>query len=155
MNNEGCCRDVPMSRHLHHGPPHSLPTSNLHSSLSMIHPSTYSLYRLHQTFAFRITFSNLKHISTMSHLQYNPRPRRFASLNPSRAEPSDDPQLKGIVFDVDGTLWCAFLMSKKTPNLANLLVSLKTTCLAKCGMHRSCPGEASLNDICSTSSVKP
>ncbi|CBF85872.1 hypothetical protein AN1945.2 [Aspergillus nidulans FGSC A4] len=40
----------------------------------------------------------------MSPLQYNPRSRRFAPLNPSRAEPSNDPQLKGIVFDVDGTL---------------------------------------------------
>ncbi|KAL4752810.1 hypothetical protein BDW72DRAFT_170164 [Aspergillus terricola var. indicus] len=40
----------------------------------------------------------------MSPLQYNPRQRRFAPLNPSKSEPSNDPQLKGIVFDVDGTL---------------------------------------------------
>lgn len=34
-----------------------------------------------------------------SHLQ----PRRFAPLDPARV--SDAPPLKGIVFDVDGTLW--------------------------------------------------
>ena len=33
------------------------------------------------------------------------RPRRFAPLNPQEAERSDAPKLKGIVFDVDGTLW--------------------------------------------------
>jgi len=33
------------------------------------------------------------------------RPRRFAPLNPQLAEKSDAPKLKGIVFDVDGTLW--------------------------------------------------
>jgi hypothetical protein len=31
------------------------------------------------------------------------RPRRFAALDPARK--SDAPPLKGIVFDVDGTLW--------------------------------------------------
>ena len=31
--------------------------------------------------------------------------RRFAPLDPARTHESDAPQLKGIVFDVDGTLW--------------------------------------------------
>jgi hypothetical protein len=35
--------------------------------------------------------------------------RRFAPLNPQRAEHSGARKLKGIVFDVDGTLWYVFL----------------------------------------------
>jgi phosphoglycolate phosphatase-like HAD superfamily hydrolase len=35
---------------------------------------------------------------------YALRQRRFAPLNPALAESSDAPRLKGIVFDVDGTL---------------------------------------------------
>ena len=31
--------------------------------------------------------------------------KRFAPLNPDKARGSDAPLLKGIVFDVDGTLW--------------------------------------------------
>ena len=33
------------------------------------------------------------------------RPRRFAPLNPDVPNEDDAPRLKGIVFDVDGTLW--------------------------------------------------
>jgi len=33
------------------------------------------------------------------------RPRRFAPLDKNRSNDHDAPQLKGIVFDVDGTLW--------------------------------------------------
>lgn len=33
--------------------------------------------------------------------------RRFAPLNPEKGKDSDAPVLKGIVFDVDGTLWYA------------------------------------------------
>jgi len=33
------------------------------------------------------------------------RSRRFAPLNPEKASKSNAPKLKGIVFDVDGTLW--------------------------------------------------
>lgn len=33
------------------------------------------------------------------------RPRRFAPLNPDSKSKGDAPTLKGIVFDVDGTLW--------------------------------------------------
>ena len=32
-------------------------------------------------------------------------PKRFAPLNPDVTEGRDWPPLKGIVFDVDGTLW--------------------------------------------------
>ena len=32
-------------------------------------------------------------------------PRRFAPLDPAKNGGSDAPPLKGIVFDVDGTLW--------------------------------------------------
>jgi len=31
--------------------------------------------------------------------------KRFAPLDPTRSSESDAPRLKGIVFDVDGTLW--------------------------------------------------
>jgi len=31
--------------------------------------------------------------------------KRFAPLDPARSSESDAPRLKGIVFDVDGTLW--------------------------------------------------
>lgn len=31
--------------------------------------------------------------------------KRFAPLDPARSNASDAPPLKGIVFDVDGTLW--------------------------------------------------
>lgn len=31
--------------------------------------------------------------------------RRFAPLNPGKSKDSNAPPLKGIVFDVDGTLW--------------------------------------------------
>ncbi|KAI9367027.1 HAD-like domain-containing protein [Aspergillus egyptiacus] len=34
----------------------------------------------------------------------SPRQRRFAPLNPANPDPPNTPQLKGIVFDVDGTL---------------------------------------------------
>jgi hypothetical protein len=52
----------------------------------------------------------------MASLQdYTLRQRRFAPLNPSvtntDAESSNAPPLKGIVFDVDGTLW--FVLSLK------------------------------------------
>lgn len=33
------------------------------------------------------------------------RQRRFAPLNPAAAHDKDVPTLKGVVFDVDGTLW--------------------------------------------------
>ena len=33
------------------------------------------------------------------------RQRRFAPLDPQLSEKSNTPRLKGIVFDVDGTLW--------------------------------------------------
>ncbi|KAL9121024.1 MAG: hypothetical protein Q9187_002424 [Circinaria calcarea] len=32
------------------------------------------------------------------------RPRRFAPLNPAKSKDSPEPKLKGVVFDVDGTL---------------------------------------------------
>lgn len=31
--------------------------------------------------------------------------KRFKPLDPSNSKGSDDPVLKGIIFDVDGTLW--------------------------------------------------
>jgi hypothetical protein len=33
------------------------------------------------------------------------RPRRFAPLDPSKPNVHNAPHLKGVVFDVDGTLW--------------------------------------------------
>lgn len=39
------------------------------------------------------------------------RPRRFAPLDPAKRKEGDDrPVLKGIVFDVDGTLCMYFLL---------------------------------------------
>lgn len=43
---------------------------------------------------------------------YQKRPRRFAPLNPERRVSNGDgsaPELKGVVFDVDGTLWYVFI----------------------------------------------
>ena len=31
--------------------------------------------------------------------------KRFKPLDPTNSKSSDDPVLKGIIFDVDGTLW--------------------------------------------------
>lgn len=33
------------------------------------------------------------------------KPRRFAPLDPARSNTHGAPKLRGIVFDVDGTLW--------------------------------------------------
>lgn len=53
--------------------------------------------------------SRAKQRLAMSSLQdYGLRQRRFAPLNPANREPTKAPQLKGIVFDVDGTLWCVY-----------------------------------------------
>ena len=38
-------------------------------------------------------------------------PKRFAPLDPQKNNPVGAPPLKGIVFDVDGTLWYAFHQS--------------------------------------------
>ena len=37
-----------------------------------------------------------------------PTPKRFAPLDPQKRNAAGAPPLKGIVFDVDGTLWYAF-----------------------------------------------
>lgn len=39
---------------------------------------------------------------------YTLRQRRFAPLLPSSASSSSAPPLRGIVFDVDGTLWYTY-----------------------------------------------
>jgi hypothetical protein len=47
------------------------------------------------------------------------RPRRFAPLDPVKRKEGDKrPPLKGIVFDVDGTL-CEFMLYVSAPSLAN------------------------------------
>lgn len=38
-------------------------------------------------------------------------PKRFAPLDPQKSNPASAPPLKGIVFDVDGTLWYVFHQS--------------------------------------------
>ena len=45
-------------------------------------------------------------IRAMSHVKTIPK--RFAPLDPQKSNPAGAPPLKGIVFDVDGTLWYAF-----------------------------------------------
>lgn len=37
-----------------------------------------------------------------------PTPKRFAPLDPQKRNAAGAPPLKGIVFDVDGTLWYDF-----------------------------------------------
>ena len=37
-----------------------------------------------------------------------PTPKRFAPLDPQKDNAAGAPPLKGIVFDVDGTLWYVF-----------------------------------------------
>jgi hypothetical protein len=60
----------------------------------------------------------------MASLQdYTFRQRRFAPLSQGNRESSDAPKLKGIVFDVDGTLWCA-LQYSTTSALSLTFVSL-------------------------------
>lgn len=39
------------------------------------------------------------------------QPKRFAPLDPQRSNEAGAPPLKGIVFDVDGTLWYVSFMS--------------------------------------------
>ena len=48
-------------------------------------------------------------IRAMSHVKT--MPKRFAPLDPQQSNPVGAPPLKGIVFDVDGTLWYAFHQS--------------------------------------------
>ena len=45
----------------------------------------------------------------MSLAQTRRPPKRFAPLDPGRSERGGLPRLKGIVFDVDGTLWCVLI----------------------------------------------
>ncbi len=64
-------------------------------------------------------------------------PKLFAPLHPEKGKHSDAPKLKGIVFDVDGTLWyelyfassCSVsptsLQSMLTPNLYPLYFSIR------------------------------
>ena len=44
-------------------------------------------------------------IRAMSHIKTTPK--RFAPLDPQKSNPVGAAPLKGIVFDVDGTLWYA------------------------------------------------
>lgn len=44
---------------------------------------------------------------------YPLRQRRFASLDPGQKGISDAPSLKGIIFDVDGTLWYPSLVTEE------------------------------------------
>lgn len=48
--------------------------------------------------------------------------QRFAPLDPTRSSGSDAPRLKGIVFDVDGTLWYVldFVLILRSSSLGNL-----------------------------------
>ena len=45
------------------------------------------------------------HAMTMTTTQEIKHTKRFAPLDPAEGSGSDAPGLKGIVFDVDGTLW--------------------------------------------------
>ena len=45
-------------------------------------------------------------IRAMSYIKTTPK--RFAPLDPQKSNTAGAPTLKGIVFDVDGTLWYAF-----------------------------------------------
>ena len=45
------------------------------------------------------------HAMTMTTTQEMKHTKRFAPLDPAKRSGSDAPVLKGIVFDVDGTLW--------------------------------------------------
>lgn len=69
----------------------------LHSAPSLLHILPLMTTRL----ATRSTTQSIMSALTADckHL----RPRRFAPLDPDVA--SDAPPLKGVVFDVDGTLW--------------------------------------------------
>ena len=48
-------------------------------------------------------------IRAMRHVKTTPK--RFAPLDPQKSNSVGAPPLKGIVFDVDGTLWYAFHQS--------------------------------------------
>jgi hypothetical protein len=52
----------------------------------------------------RIARSSVWNMATSS-ARSSSQPRRFAPLNPDIKNEADAPTLKGIVFDVDGTLW--------------------------------------------------
>lgn len=68
-----------------------------HRRLSMLKPSS------------RISASLVRTMSSAP--GYSLRQRRFAPLNPELSAKSDAPPLKGIVFDVDGTLWLVLFLS--------------------------------------------
>ena len=56
----------------------------------------------------------------MSHVTTTPR--RFAPLDPQKSNPAGAPPLKGIVFDVDGTLWYAFSQRLRFPEFCKVIM---------------------------------
>lgn len=89
-----------------------------HPQLLLLPRHLYLLMRVTPT--FNVLSSRVKQRLAMSSLQdYELRQRRFAPLNPANCEPTKAPQLKGIVFDVDGTLWWVYhsTSSKYKPGL--------------------------------------
>lgn len=65
------------------------------------------MWRFYQSFAPR-SASVYKSFSVRSKArmaQASRSPKRFAPLDPQNSNDSEAPPLKGIIFDVDGTLW--------------------------------------------------
>lgn len=75
----------------------------------MKHPATCKFlpFRIQHNFAI-VSESLMPSMST--HTTGGPA-KRFAPLDPVKANPHNAPPLKGIVFDVDGTLWYVFSVS--------------------------------------------
>lgn len=81
----------------------------------------------------------------MASVQKTPaRPRRFAPLRQD-ADTSDAPKLKGIVFDVDGTLWYVYrLIIVYYPPVCQdadipATAFRNITCFHRCGMNHLRP----------------
>ena len=77
-----------------------LPKVQMHQA-----PATCKLLR----FRIQYKFANLT--PSMSTDATRGPAKRFAPLDPVKANPYKAPQLKGIVFDVDGTLWYVLSVS--------------------------------------------
>jgi len=87
------------------GKDRSLPTPSSHMSLYRVPASVICLRPLHRRF-YTVSCVLRRQAAITSDPNMASKPRRFAPLNPDAVKKhgEDLPKLKGIVFDVDGTL---------------------------------------------------
>lgn len=82
-----------------------------------------------------------------SSMAQHARPRRFAPLDPTRQKTGDDaPLLKGIVFDVDGTL-CKCRLPTGRHRINRKQACHKITCSQRCGKEPITVYDADRSDM--------